>query len=617
MKTIRNIAFTVPDVANVLFLLACSMGVFSLFALKMFQKDPQSKERVPKWSNGDSYFQSYPNVIWHMYVLVTTANNPDVSLPARDEHSAYEIFFLIYILINLYLFMSILLAVIYNSYKERLKEEVLSIVKKKQQNLLRAFDLIKSNVKGFGECVTLANFYQLMKGIIPDITQNSGEFYFWVLDINLDGVLVKKEFFKVADLLNTEVKEAQDLRPRFARLCPNFYYSKFSGFFVRLHHSIYYKVLIDGAIIANAIVIGLQIEQAEHIFVALFTFEVVLGIYAEGPKVYLSRFFDAFDTILICCSLLVNILSIVNEDIKKAKFVLMLRVLRLLRLTNKVKGFRIVAETIANIKGYLLIYSSVLFLFYYLYALIGMAILSHTIREHRISAENYQYWPGCNNSAPRMNTSDFYNLGYCSVNFNNILRAYGVLFIVTVVNQWHAVTDGFAFAVGCATSNWQCFKVRLYFMSFHLIGVFLLMNIFQAFILEVFFIEYTTERNRLYLFIEALLKKFNLIADEEELALERQTKREAAELAMEQRKVLEIKGRHGGSLRVRHSFIPAVDAEEILYKGGDEIPKIPPSKRSIKDGNYNVTVPLPKDIRCPFKSEYVKFILNKTGMFKC
>ncbi|CAF0821002.1 unnamed protein product [Brachionus calyciflorus] len=55
-----------------------------------------------------------------------------------------------------------------------------------------------------------------------------------------------------------------------------------------------------------------------------------------------------------------------------------------------------------------------------------------------------------------------------------------------VVNQWHILSRGFEDAL---KSKW----VRLYFFSFHISCVIISLNIFTAFIIEAFLLEYETE----------------------------------------------------------------------------------------------------------------------------
>ena len=54
-----------------------------------------------------------------MFVLLTTTNYPDIALPAYSDNRFYILFFLTYLLIGFYLFMSMLLAVVYSNFKNR------------------------------------------------------------------------------------------------------------------------------------------------------------------------------------------------------------------------------------------------------------------------------------------------------------------------------------------------------------------------------------------------------------------------------------------------------------------------------------------------------------------
>ncbi|XP_077869600.1 uncharacterized protein LOC144361501 [Saccoglossus kowalevskii] len=82
----------------------------------------------------------------------------------------------------------------------------------------------------------------------------------------------------------------------------------------------------------------------------------------------------------------------------------------------------------------------------------------------------------------KLKDSDFWTMQYCSNNFNDIMRSFVLLFELTVVNQWHILASGYVLT----TSTWA----RLFFVVFHLSVVIVLMNIFVAFVLEVFILRY-------------------------------------------------------------------------------------------------------------------------------
>jgi len=56
-----------------------------------------------------------------MFVCLTTENFPDVMLEATAIHTAYCLFFIIFILVGVFFLTSVLLAVIFDNYKQRLQ----------------------------------------------------------------------------------------------------------------------------------------------------------------------------------------------------------------------------------------------------------------------------------------------------------------------------------------------------------------------------------------------------------------------------------------------------------------------------------------------------------------
>lgn len=68
-------------------------------------------EGVQSFKNGQDAF-------FYMFVLLTTSNNPDVWLPSYNEDRTNSLFFLSFLIIGLFLLMSLLLAIFYSKYQE-------------------------------------------------------------------------------------------------------------------------------------------------------------------------------------------------------------------------------------------------------------------------------------------------------------------------------------------------------------------------------------------------------------------------------------------------------------------------------------------------------------------
>ena len=68
---------------------------------------------------GSQYFPTYVDGAFNMLVLLTTANSPDIMLPAYEQHRGLIVFFIVYLLIGVFLLLHLLMALFYNNYKVR------------------------------------------------------------------------------------------------------------------------------------------------------------------------------------------------------------------------------------------------------------------------------------------------------------------------------------------------------------------------------------------------------------------------------------------------------------------------------------------------------------------
>ncbi|CAF3333517.1 unnamed protein product [Rotaria socialis] len=73
-RVIRNILRTLPNIANVMFLFLFSVLTFTLLGVGILK----ARQLQYPGSTGSAYFTNYLDTAWDLYVLTTTANNPDV-----------------------------------------------------------------------------------------------------------------------------------------------------------------------------------------------------------------------------------------------------------------------------------------------------------------------------------------------------------------------------------------------------------------------------------------------------------------------------------------------------------------------------------------------------------
>uniref|UniRef100_H3BCK6 Two pore segment channel 3 n=1 Tax=Latimeria chalumnae TaxID=7897 RepID=H3BCK6_LATCH len=507
-RAFRNIRNTLPEVANVFFLFMFSMVMFSLMGLKIFSK------RHFETAEGTSYFNNYLDVFFDLYVLVTAANSPDVMMPAYNASGWYAIFFIVYIIINTYVFMSIFLAVVYNNYKKHLTNEVMKLVLLKRCKMIEAFKLL-SVKKGTEFVVKEAQWTQLVKLVAPDISNSHRELLLKVSQEEQEKYIGKDSFIRLADLLNIKVITMKTRIHPIETWMPKLYNSYVSQAIQKMVKHRWFVYVFDIIIVINAIFIGLDdensmISNAEWIFLSLYILEILLKLYVYEPKTFFARnqFWNWFDTWIIIAALLATTINAVLKSSggytsqQVLDFVLILRVLRLVRIVDSFQRFRVIMNTVINIGPTMLVFAGLIVVVYYVFAIIGMELFKGKIKFLGTNSTD----PAadfCGN--PKLINSAFAMSKYCKNNFNDIVSSFIILLELTVVNQWHAcllLANGFV-AVTHPSA-------RIFFCIFHIVVVILIINIFIAFILEAFLVEYSLHKTEVETAIEKNIQELGL-----------------------------------------------------------------------------------------------------------
>uniref|UniRef100_A0A6G5ABW2 Putative two pore calcium channel protein 3 n=1 Tax=Rhipicephalus microplus TaxID=6941 RepID=A0A6G5ABW2_RHIMP len=402
--------------------------------------------------------------------------------------------------------MNIILAVIYYNYRENLKIEVQNMVAVKRDNLSRAFDLLKVR-DGDSFVITYSRFGALLDKIPPARSEVTKKILWYVLDQNGDNKVDLPDFMYLADLLNVRIVETEETENCFEKFMPRVYNCVVSQWIRTMTAHIFFRYLFDLLILVNAIVIGLDVYEAEWFFLTVFSIEIMLKIYAFGFVQFMKQAWNVFDFIIIGSAVVGTLYEVAvgasnNSRTLTLDILLVLRVLRLVKLIRNFKKFRGIINTITNLGPSILTFGGVLFAVYYVYAVIGMELYRDKITfyggfngTHSVETQLY-----CGND--KLKHSAFYATGYCKNNFNNIFSSFVVLFELMVVNQWHILTEGFVHVTSKAA--------RLYFLLFHLSCVVIVLNIFTAFVLEAFLLEYTIDKTKLESAVETKIGEMGL-----------------------------------------------------------------------------------------------------------
>ncbi|XP_070778546.1 two pore segment channel 3 [Enoplosus armatus] len=513
-RAFRSIRNALPQIFYVFLLFMFSLLIFSLMALKLLGK------RGLKTTDGAPYFTNYLEIVFDLYVLVTTANSPDVMMPAYNASFVFAIFFILYILINTYIFMSVFLAVVYNNYKKYLKEEVRQLVRAKRHKMVRAFAVLQEQrEEAGGAVVTQANWNQMVRLVQPDISNAHRELLWSVSDDKNQGCIGKMAFVQLADLLNIEVITLKSRPHPLRSVCPALYLSAPSRLLCRLVQHRAFVIVYDLIILVNAVFIGLDeenpmIANSEWVFLALYLLEILLKLYVFEPRAFFSRhsFWNWFDTIIVISAL---IATIINSTMKSSggytsrqilDIVFILRVLRLIRVVDSIKRFRAIINTLIRIGPAILTFGQLIIVVYYIFAMVGMELFKGKVKFYGEDSSDPEK-AYCGN--PLLKGTAFAQLNYCKNNFNNVVSSFILLVELTVVNQWHVLSSGFASVTHVSA--------RIFFVLFHIMVVIIIINIFVAFVLEAFFVEYSVDKSDLQTSLERKIEELELAVAQEKL----------------------------------------------------------------------------------------------------
>ena len=97
-----------------------------------------------------------------MLILLTTANYPDVMMPAYAQSHWYCIFFILYLLLGLFFLFNLVLAVFYNNYSNELSKAEEKLLAKRAYYLEGAYRLIDTEDNGY---ITMEDLKDLLNAL--------------------------------------------------------------------------------------------------------------------------------------------------------------------------------------------------------------------------------------------------------------------------------------------------------------------------------------------------------------------------------------------------------------------------------------------------------------------
>ncbi|XP_018417245.1 PREDICTED: two pore calcium channel protein 1 [Nanorana parkeri] len=471
-RNLRQIFQSLPPFIDILLLLLFFMVIFAILGFYLFSSN-----------SSDPYFNTLENSLVSLFVLLTTANFPDVMMPAYSRNRWSCIFFIVYLSIELYFIMNLLLAVVFDTFNEIEKKKFKSLLLHKRAATQHSYQLLVNPQGPPG--ISFRNFDGMMRYYKPRMSTRDRYLCFRALKQSSTDNLRLKDFYHFFEVVDLKWK-VQRIREHWFDDLPPTALLIFKGINVlansrAFQYSVYVVVAINGfwILIETFMVKGGNffpqgVPWSYIVFLTIYGVEVLLKVTGLGPLKYFTSGWNLFDFSVTLLALLGLLALALN--MKPFYFIVVLRPLQLLRLFKLKKRYRTVLDTMFELLPRMASLGLTLLIFYYSFSIVGMEFFSGVLYPNCCNtstvADSYRFLNHTVDNRTQMEEGYYY-----LNNFDNILISFVTLFELTVVNNWYIIMEG----VTSQTSHWA----RLYFMVFYIVTM-VVITIIVACILDAF-----------------------------------------------------------------------------------------------------------------------------------
>ncbi|GLD66995.1 two pore calcium channel protein 2, partial [Lates japonicus] len=478
-KTLKCIKRTLPEIASVILLLALHLCLFTMIGMLLFAKTEDPKKNM-EW---ELHFRNLPNSLTSLLVLLTTANNPDVMIPAYSLNRGYSIFFVAFSVIGTYCLMNLLTAIIYNQFRGYLLMSVKTSIIRRRLGIRAAFQVLscqgarraaeeRVRVNAVLEVMSRVEMKSYYRAAITTEAQQYADVDY----------MDREQFQKTFDELDKDCIKEHPPLPQYT-----------SPVLQRLQviFSHYYLTILGNAVALTILVLNSEKSTAERddfvleiinfCFSLYYLFKCVRRSLPSAGEAIVSvsptdHYLCRPRAVLLSCGPVLP--WCVMSLWEMIRLVNMLIVFRFLRIIPDIKLMALVASTLLDLVKNLRAFAGILVVVYYVFAVFGiclfegaikppsaMSVLSNTTMENITS--NFS-----------MECGTYEQLEYWPNNFDDFAAAIILLYDVMVVNNWQVFLDAYS----KYTTEWS----KIYFVCWWLISSVMWVNLFVALILENF-----------------------------------------------------------------------------------------------------------------------------------
>ena len=431
---------------------------------------------------GKESFSSLVESLWTLWICVTTANYPDVMMPAYNRNRVVGLYFVIYMIITFFFFANLIQASVVNTYNDVMISRQKGRKSVEDTKLAEAFQLMDSEKKGSIGRETVLTLFQILNKDFPEfqhISSRDAKLFFAVLDRDGSALINQDEFLDFGSVLLLEFFSADHFAPWMQRNFPKLYRTPRYQSFVKFMKGDTLESTINCILLLNAVVVVVQSwpllvgtevavnesyfdgtidtvwELIEAVFTAIYCLEATLKIIALGWRSYSESARNVFDFLITILALVASIYVYYPNDFSDSRvirYIVMTRVIRLVRVIMSMKRFRVIGEIWYEIMPFAADVMMLLFFIMYIFAALGMELYGGMVTRDPSNKLSYLI----------LNT-DFSENAYWANNFNDLISGMNVLFNLLVVNNWTECEIGFE---AVTEAKW----VRYFFFTFHFWG---------------------------------------------------------------------------------------------------------------------------------------------------
>jgi len=293
---------TIYKMPEFFFLMLFFVLFYSLMAFTLFSGNPN-----------DPYFSDLFESFLNIFILQTTANYPDVTIPAVKQNSLASLFFISFLMIQLYFIFNLNIATVFNNYKEELENKKVSTYVRNRVAILAAFRMLDYEGKGYIESST---WVMLFLKIRPWSTEKKAMSKFENEDKEKTGRVSLLQFIRLCDVILVKIGNPL-LKGQEKKVTRWMTFPKIRK--IIDHKAFKFSIIALIFLSCLLVVLELSLEDFRHPFwsrfvepllIVVFGGEMVLKFLGYGFTEFIKRKWNVYDSITVAISALGYILNL-------------------------------------------------------------------------------------------------------------------------------------------------------------------------------------------------------------------------------------------------------------------------------------------------------------------